>query len=147
MRPILRWSLLGLGSVWTAPNTLIGLLLGAAGLLRGARCALAEGAVVFLDYPWGPGGALTLGQTILVRGTHLDARCVSYACRAGAVAAPSPRMRLGDHERAHVYQYLLFGPLFLPLYVICGGISARNRFERSADRYALGQGGWWPWGV
>jgi hypothetical protein len=52
---------------------------------------------------------------------------------------------LGDHERAHVYQYMALGPLFLPLYFLCGGISHRNRFEQAADRYALTGKGWWPW--
>jgi hypothetical protein len=54
-------------------------------------------------------------------------------------------VRLGDHERAHVYQYLALGPLFLPLYFLCGGISWRNRFEQAADRYAQTGKGWWPW--
>ena len=35
--------------------------------------------------------------------------------------------------------------LFLPLYLACGGISVRNRFERAADRYAQTGRGWWPW--
>jgi len=54
-------------------------------------------------------------------------------------------VRIGDHERAHVYQYLALGPFFLPLYFMCGGISARNRFEQAADRYAQTGKGWWPW--
>ena len=52
---------------------------------------------------------------------------------------------IGDHERAHVYQYMALCPLFLPLYFLCGGISVRNRFERAADRYAQTGRGWWPW--
>jgi hypothetical protein len=40
---------------------------------------------------------------------------------------------------------MALGPLFLPLYGICGGISASNRFEYSADRYAMTGRGWWPW--
>jgi len=51
---------------------------------------------------------------------------------------------LADHERAHVYQYMLLGPLFLPLYLLCGGVSVRNPFERAADRYAQSGRGWWP---
>ena len=142
----LRWLLLSLGALWTSPNTAIGALLGVAGLLGGARVKLSDGALVFHDYPWGPGGALTLGQVILHTGQSLDARCTTYAQRAGLVTdIDCASVRLGDHERAHVYQYLLFGPTFLPLYLLCGGISARNRFERSADRYAAGAGGWWPW--
>lgn len=136
-----------LGAIWTAPNTALGLLGGLAGLLRGARLQRSEGALVFAHYPWGPRGALTLGQVILLRGESLDLRCRSYAQRAGvADAMGDASLRLGDHERAHVYQYLVLGPLFLPLYLFCGGVSARNRFERAADRYALSGRGWWPWG-
>ena len=144
--------MLAFGAVWTAPNTLLGVLLGVMGMLRGATPQVSDGALVFHRYPWGPGGALTLGQVILHTGDTLDTRCMTYAQRATCAqrigtspeAVDTP-VRLGDHERAHVYQYLLFGPLFLPLYTICGGISARNQFERAADRYAQG-GGWWPWG-
>ena len=53
--------------------------------------------------------------------------------------------RIGDHERAHVYQYLALGILFLPLYFACGGVSHRNRFEQAADRYVMTGRGWWPW--
>lgn len=134
-----------LGAVWTSPNSVLGLLLGLAGLARGARCVWADGALVFHRYPWGPGGALTLGQVILHTGESLDVPCLSYAQRARGERDPAlARIRLGDHERAHVLQYLLFGPLFLPLYLLCGGISHRNPFERAADRYAAG-GSWLPW--
>ena len=53
-------------------------------------------------------------------------------------------INIGDHERAHVYQYMVLGPLFLPLYLAFGGVSVRNRFERAADRYAQTGRGWWP---
>jgi hypothetical protein len=43
-----------------------------------------------------------------------------------------------------VLQYLVLGPLFLPAYFICGGVCARNPFERAADLYALTGRGWWP---
>lgn len=134
-----------LGMAWTLPNTLIGLVLGAAGLPFGARMHLDLGelAFVFNRWPWGPGGAITFGNTIVHAGQSLDATCMTYAHRAGHCQQPA--MRLGDHERAHVYQYMVLGPLFLPLYLLCGGISVRNRFERAADRYALTGRGWWPW--
>ncbi|MGY0634556.1 hypothetical protein [Luteimonas sp. A478] len=136
----------GLGMAWTLPNTVLGLMLGAAGLPFGARMHLDRGelAVVFNRWPWGPGGAITFGNVIIHTGASLDARCMSYAHRAGQCQEPA--MRLGDHERAHVHQYMVLGPLFLPLYLLCGGISVRNRFERAADRYALTGRGWWPWG-
>lgn len=134
-----------LGVLWTLPNTLAGLLLGVIGLAFGAHAHLRRRdlALVFHRWPWGPGGALTLGNVILHTGDSLDSDCVTYAHRAGHGAEPT--IRLADHERAHVYQYMALGPLFLPLYLLCGGISARNRFERAADRYARDGRGWWPW--
>jgi len=118
---------------------------GAAALCFGARLRWhrRELAWVFEQWPWGPGGALTLGNVILLKGTTLDAPCATYEHRAGRCV--HPQVRLGDHERAHVYQYLLLGPFFLPLYLLCGGVSVRNPFERAADRYAMHGRGWWPW--
>ena len=133
------------GMAWTVPNTLIGLIAGVAGIAFGAHAhvRVRECAVVFHRFPWGPGGAITLGNTILHTGESLDAQCVTYAHRAGH--AHEPAITYADHERAHVFQYMALGPLFLPLYLACGGVSVRNRFERAADRYALTGHGWWPW--
>lgn len=140
-----RAILLALGAAWTLPNTAVGLLLGALGMVGGARARWqpVELAVVFNRYPWGPGGALTLGNVILNTGPALQVACLTYACRAGL--ASTPPVVLADHERAHVLQYMVLGPLFLPLYLLCGGVSVRNRFERAADRYAATGRGWWPW--
>ena len=134
-----------LGAVWTLPYTLVGLLVGALALARGAHAhwRRRDLALVFHRVPWGKGGALTLGNVILHTGDSLDSRCTTYAHRAGW--CEDPDIALGDHERAHVYQYMALGVLFLPLYFLCGGVSVRNRFERAADRYALTGRGWWPW--
>jgi hypothetical protein len=134
-----------LGIAWSLPNTLLGLTIGIAAMAFGARAhwSRREFAIVFNAMPWGPGGALTLGNTILHTGASLDAPCVTYAHRAGL--AIEPAIVLADHERAHVFQYMALGPLFLPLYLACGGIGVRNRFERAADRYARTGHGWWPW--
>src|SRR3546814_19486675 len=70
---------------------------------------------------------------------------MTYAHNAGH--GDEPPIVLADHERAHVYQYMVLGPLFLPLYLLCGGIRAPNRFERAADRYAGFGRGWWPWAL
>ena len=142
----LRAALGVLGALWTLPNTLLGLLVGAAGLPFGARPRISarEAAIVFDRWPWGPGGALTLGNCIVNTDDGLDALCLTYAHRAGH--CEEPQVRLGDHERAHVYQYMLLGPLFLPLYLALGGVSVRNPLERAADRYARSGHGWWPWG-
>lgn len=144
MRPWLRKSLFAAGVIWTAPNSAIGALLGLAGLLRGGRVQLSrrEGALVFSHWPWGPGGAITFGNTIVHTGASLELPCHTYAHRAGRCV--EPQVRLGDHERAHVLQYMVLGPLFLPVYLLCGAVSVCNRFERAADRYALTGRGWWP---
>lgn len=144
MPPWLRPVLFGMGIAWTLPNTCIGVLLGAAGLLHGGSVHFSrrERALVFGHWPWGPGGAITFGNTIVHTGASLDLQCHTYAHRAGRCM--EPQMRLGDHEHAHVLQYMVLGPLFLPVYLLCGGVSVRNRFERAADRYALTGRGWWP---
>ncbi len=134
-----------LGMAWTLPNTAAGLLLGLIGMPFGAHMH-ARGrdlAFVFHHWPWGPGGAITLGNVILHTGDSLDSPCMTYSHKAGH--GDEPPIVLADHERAHVYQYMVLGPLFLPLYLLCGGISVRNRFERAADRYAALGHGWWPW--
>ncbi|UGB37664.1 hypothetical protein [Frateuria soli] len=127
-----------------APNTLLGLLAGGLGLVMGARAQWrpAELALVFARMPPVASGALTLGNVILHTGEHLDVACTTYAHRAGR--AVEPCVSLADHERAHVYQYMALGPLFLPLYLLCGGVSVHNPFERAADRYARDGAGWWP---
>src|SRR5690242_12535767 len=91
-----------LGALWTLPNTLAGLLAGLVALAAGAKAQLREGALVFHGVPFGPGGALTLGQVILHTGESLEATALTYHCRqhGGGEA-----VRLADHERAHVYQY------------------------------------------
>ena len=133
------------GMAWALPNTALGLVAGAVGMAFGAHAHVRRRdlAVVFHRWPWGPGGAITFGNVILHTGDTLDAHCVTYAHRAGH--GDEPHITLADHERAHVYQYMALGPLFLPLDLACGGVSVRNRFERAADRYAKTGQGWWPW--
>ncbi len=143
--PVMRAVIKLLGILWTSPNTLVGLLIGLAALPFGAHVHLRRHdlALVFHRWPWGPGGTLTLGNVIVHTGETLDSACMTYAHRAGL--CNEPQVMLADHERAHVLQYMALGPLFLPLYFLCGGISVRNRFERAADRYAHSGHGWWPW--
>jgi hypothetical protein len=139
-----RGTAFALGLLWAAPMSVLGLVAGLAGMAMGARPSLQrrDHALVFQRFP-GPGGAMTLGNVILCTGESLDVLCDTYAHRAGWCM--QPRTRLGDHERAHVLQYMVLGPLFLPLYFLHGGVSVRNRFERAADRYAITGKGWWPW--
>lgn len=139
-----RWLGGALGLLWSAPNSLAGLALALPGLFAGARLSIAEGALHVRDFPWGGGGALALGHVVLWVRTTPETRVLSYADHA-AGRRDGERLRLGDHERAHVLQAAVLGPLYLPLYLACGGVSARNRFEQAADRYARTGRGWWPW--
>lgn len=140
-----RRVLLTFGVLWTLPNSLLGLVAGLVAMPFGARPKFHKRdlALVFHGFPMGPGGALTLGNVMLSTQADMDALCTTYAHRAGWCV--QPKTRIGDHERAHVLQYMVLGPLFLPLYFLFGGVSVRNRFERAADRYALTGHGWWPW--
>lgn len=144
--PFLRALALTFGVLWTLPNTMLGLAAGLTMMIFGARPRLQprDLSIVFNHVRLGPGGALTLGNVILNTHANLDSPCTTYEHRAGL--CEHPRVRIGDHERGHVLQYMACGPLFLPLYFLCGGVSVRNRFERAADRYALTGRGWWPWG-
>ena len=134
-----------LGILWASPVTAIGLVVGLAALGVGARVQLSarDLACIFHRVPWGPGGAMTLGNVILDTGDDLGRSCTTYAHAAGH--RHEPRILLCDHERAHVLQYMALGVLFLPLYLLQGGVAACNPFERAADRYARTGRGWWPW--
>lgn len=137
-----RWFVVP-GHVWTAPNTLLGLVAGLLGVPFGARPYRCDGALAFRRMPRFF-GALTLGGVILHAGDSLDVLVPTYTARVRPKARVG-RVGLGAHEHAHVLQYLVLGPLFLPVYFICGGVSARNPFERAADLFALTGKGWWPW--
>ena len=138
----LKIPLLLLGWLWASPLTLVGVLLGSCAVPFGARLRLTNAALVFHRFPCGPGGALTLGNVILHTGDSLDVLTPTYA---GVAYGGTEYVCLGEHERAHVYQSMAFGPLFPLLYFACGGVSVRNRFEQAADRYAQSGSGWWPW--
>lgn len=143
LKTLLRATTWAAGAAWASPLSLAALVAGLVALPFGARLRADDGALVFNRFPWGPGGAIALGNVVLHTGADLDAQVRTYA--AAATGQAGPRVRLGDHERAHVYQAMALGPLFLPVYLACGGISHRNRFEQAADRYALTGRGWWPW--
>lgn len=139
----MRWWLAVPGQLWTAPNTLLGLTAGVLGMPFGARPYRYHDALAFRCMPRFF-GALTLGGVILHADQSLAIVVPTYTLRMRP-AARAARVCLGAHERAHVLQYLVLGPLFLPVYFICGGVSASNPFERAADLFALTGKGWWPW--
>lgn len=132
-----------LGMIWAIPMSLIGMVAGLLTMPLGSSLKYSDHALVFSRFPFGPGGAITFGNVILNTANDLDAIVTTYQCRADGNR--NDCVRIGNHERAHVYQYMVLGMFFLPLYFICGGISVKNPMERAADRYAMTGKGWWPW--
>ena len=131
-----------LGALWALPITLVGALAGLSLMLFGARASISDSALVFSGFRLFGNGAVTLGQVILNARKDLDGQVLTYHC---AAHGGNDCVRIGCHERAHVYQYMAFGIFFLPLYFLHGGISHKNRFEQAADRYAQTGKGWWPY--
>jgi hypothetical protein len=124
------------GKLWTLPNSIVGTLIGLAALPFGARITVGDNAIRFERLPFGC-GALALGNVVLYAGGASPTDCLR------GMYGDNRLLNLGRHEAAHTLQYQLLGPLFLPVYLLCGGISARNPFERAANDYAAG-GSWWP---
>jgi len=127
------------GKIWNIPNDIIGLAIGLASLPFGGEISFGENAIQFTDVPFGPGGALTLGNVQLYNGSLPTDPGVRYDGAPGTFP-------IGFHEQAHTYQSQLLGPLFLPIYMLNGGISASNPFENAADNWAQGIGPWFPGG-
>jgi hypothetical protein len=83
MKTWMRRVLFVAGALWTSPNTALGLIIGLPALAFGAKLRAGDAALTFLKYPWGPGGALALGNTILCTHASLDVASTSYAERHG----------------------------------------------------------------
>ncbi len=75
----------------------------------------------------GAGRAMTLGTVILLNGASLDLQCSTYGHAAGR--CEHPPAGLGDHERAHVDQYMLLGPLFVPVYFCAAASRCATRWS------------------
>jgi len=60
------------GKIWALPDTAIGLAAGIASLPFGSTISIEHNAIAFNNFPWGPGGALTLGNVILNTEPTLD---------------------------------------------------------------------------
>lgn len=130
-RPAIRIAGRVLAYGWAAPCTAIGLVVGSAAMLLGARCRLVAGTLEFSGGRVGRAasrlpppyrfGAITFGHTILA----IDAPTLD-AVRA--------------HEQVHVRQYERWGPVFIPAYLLSSLFQLMrgrrpyrdNRFERQA---------------
>ena len=134
------------GKIWTAPNTLAGLLLGAVALTAGARVRLAHNAIVFHSVPLAH-RAFVLGNVIINPMADLDWRCATYESVARRKRDPHcaiETVHIGKHEEAHTWQYQVLGPFFLPVYALTMLLPSPTPFERAADVYAQTGRGWWP---
>ncbi len=92
-----------LGFVWTLPNTLLGLALGA---FTFQLPRLGGGLVIFDRAP--------RGITWLMPRLHRTAMTVGIVI----VSAEPLAGTLLAHERHHVRQYMALGPLFIPVYFL-----------------------------
>lgn len=126
-----------IGKIWALPNTVVGLVIGLAGVPFGAKITFGNNGIQFENYPWGDSNAaLTLGNVIIYGKNTSPADF-------GSLYGSTQFLNVGRHEKGHTLQYQFFGPLFLPTYLLSGGISASNPFEQGANNYA-GGGSWWP---
>ena len=116
--------------LWALPYTLVGLTVAGLARLGGATVSTNEGVVEACGGPlarlsriplMGGVGALTVGHVVLAT----NERQMSWS---------------RVHERAHVRQYEIWGPFFVPAYLVAGLVSRLrggatyidNRFEREA---------------
>jgi hypothetical protein len=126
-----RLALRAVKYLWAAPNTAIGLTIGAITVVFGARVRMHSGALEF--------GGGTLGRLV----SSLPASFRFSAITFGHVVIGLDHATLTDvraHEQVHVRQYERWGPLFIPAYLlsslvqfICNRDPYRdNFFEREA---------------
>ena len=112
-----------LGFLWTSPNTLLGLVLGALTFQRPRR----EGSLIVFD-------RVPRGLTWVMPRLGRSAMTIGFVI----VSAIPLEGRLLAHERAHVRQYMAWGPLFIPVYFLLAipfGYR-RHPMERAAERSA-----------
>ena len=112
-----------LGFVWTVPNTVLGLLLGALTF----RLPRADGGALVFD-------GSPRGLTRLLRAMGRTAMTLGFVI----VAAVPVEGTLLAHERHHIRQYSQWGPFFIPAYLILAipfGYR-RHPMERAARRAA-----------
>jgi hypothetical protein len=110
-----------LGFVWSLPNTLLGLALGA---LTFQTPRILGGAIVF--------DRSERGLTWLLARMHRTAMTVGFVI----VSARPLEGRLLAHERHHVRQSMTWGPLFVPVYLALAVPFGyrRHPMERAARR-------------
>jgi hypothetical protein len=133
--PIWWYAIKLLKIIWASPYSLLGIIIGLIGIATGGRGRLRDGAIEFFGGATRqlvrrlPTGVFTAGFTLghVILGQDEDG--LQYA---------------GQHERVHVRQFELWGPLMGPAYLLasawmwCRGRDAYrdNPFEVEAYREA-----------
>ena len=114
------------GSVWTSPNTLLGLLLGA---LTFQRPRIVEHTIAF--------DKTARGTSQFLVAIHRSAMTVGDVI----ISAEPLRGVLLTHEQEHVRQYHRWGPAFIPAYLLLWVRFGyrRHPFELAAERVARGE--------
>lgn len=117
--------------LWAAPNTVLGLVLGAVGVLFGARWWIRHGVVEVF------GGRIGRAIAKLPPTLGFSAMTLGHVILA---VDRSTLAQLRTHEHVHVRQYERWGPLFLPAYLSSSLLQMllgrdpyrENHFERQA---------------
>ena len=112
-----------LGFVWTLPNTLLGLVFG---LLTFQAPRIVGGALAF--------DRQARGLTRAMQAFDRTAMTVGFVIVSGVPLEG----RLLLHERHHIRQYMVWGPLFIPAYLLLAVPYGyrRHPMERAARRAA-----------
>lgn len=129
-QPKLRLFFFMLSIVWASPYSLIGIVVGSIGCMTGGHMQRKGCALEF------HGGATNLFLT------HICGRWVSAITFGHTILGQNPELleTSREHEWVHVRQYMRWGPLFGPAYVLssiivwCQGkrFYRDNHFEREA---------------
>ncbi len=129
------------GKIWNAPNTMLGLELGALGYVAGAVAGrrpgvrLANNAVQFTNNPVGGVSAVTIGNATISNGDPYD-RAKSTG-RTWFNPDGSPRLENGHTQQVHEEQHTKQGELLGPLYLasnLAGGLYALSRGKTWHDK-------------
>lgn len=132
MKKVLRF----LGYVWATPTTALMLLVWLLPMWafmqvrplrwKDGAWEWVVGRLSFLDAMYGSTwAATTLGWCIMYTPNYVDNPVTAV------------------HERRHVFQNWIFGPFFLPLYVIGYAVSFMRGFWRSQHGEQIEPVGWW----
>jgi len=117
--------------LWAAPYTVLGLALGAVGVLFGATPRRHRGVVEIY------GGLIGRGLSRLPQALSFSAMTLGHVILA---VDRSSLDALRMHEHVHVRQYERWGPLFVPAYLLSSLLQLmrgrnpyrENHFERQA---------------